>query len=475
MRHFNGSAGPELTALPPGGGMVRTDVTDLSPSGPSSLWQTAAPPAWHNRARTAQASPQVWAAPSTPQDVALVTARAAEAGLRVRPVGAGTALSPLAAGQEVMLSLAGLRGVSALDEAGGTVTVWAGTPLGELAAALDSRGLSVPGLGGHAEQTLGGALATGAHATGLSSPRLGAAVTELELVDGQGQVQRLRPGDPHFGAAALSLGALGVVTRATLRTQPAYRLRLSTRPVSWGELRALGPEYAQAAPHVSLTWRPSREDHEAVLLRRAWPVDSAAEAESSPGPVGSLLGGPAQALADAGALFSPLPAPMRHLLESRAQAEVVLAPQHALLTGGDPLRELEYAVPLAALTLALRDLRSVLIRAGTQGTPLQLPLGVRFVAADDLLLGTPAGEGMAVIALGAPLALPPEVTAPHFREAEGVLRSYGGLPAWGRLHGLGESELAALYPGWTEFRAAREALDPQRRFGSPYLRRVLGE
>lgn len=375
----------------------------------------------------------------------------------------------------MMLSLAGLRGVAELNEAGGTVTVWAGTPLGELAAALDSRGLGVPGLGGHAKQTLGGALATGAHATGLSSSRLGAAVTELELIDGQGQVQRLRPEDAHFSAAALSLGALGAVTRATLRTQPAYRLRLSTRAVGWGELMALGLEYAQAAPQVSLTWRPAREDHEAVLLRRAWPVDRAAKAESAPGAGTSLLGGPAQALADAGALFSPLPAPMRQLLESRAQAEVVLAPHHALLAGGDPLRELEYAVPLAALTPALRDLRSVLTRASTQGTPLQLPVGVRFVAADDLLLGTPAGEGRAVITLGAPLALPAEVTGPHFREAEGVLRAYGGLPAWGRLHGLGETELAALYPGWADFRAARDALDPQRRFGSPYLRRVLGE
>ena len=467
-------------AAPRCSGMVGTDVTDLSSSGTPLLWQTAAPPAWQNRARTAQASPQVWAAPRTPQETAQSIAHAAEAGLRVRPVGAGTALSPLAVGQEVMLSLQGMRGVAELNEAAGTVTVWAGTPLGELAAALDSRGLSVPGLGGHAAQTLGGALATGAHATGLASPRLGAAVTELELVDGQGELRRLRPGDPHFGAAALSLGALGVVTRATLRLQPAYRLRVSTRPVGWGELMALGPEYAQAAPYVSLTWRPAREDHEAVLLRRAWPAETGTGAPATDVPAtgaaqGGLLGGPAQALAEAGTLFSPLPAPVRGLLEARAQADAVLAPQHALLAAGDPLRELEYAVPLAALTPALRDLRAVLAQAGTQGTALQLPVGVRFVAPDDLPLGTPAGEGMAVIALGAPLALPPEVTGPHFRGAEGVLRAHGGLPAWGRLHALGEHELAALYPGWAEFRAARDALDPERRFGSPYLRRVLGE
>ncbi|WP_261663352.1 FAD-binding oxidoreductase [Deinococcus sp. Marseille-Q6407] len=453
--------------------MVRTDVTDTD-----LVWQTE-PPAWQNRAGTAQASPAVWAVPRSAEAAAAAVARAAEEGLRVRPVGAGTALSPLAAGQEVMLSVAGLRGVAALDPAAGTVTVWAGTPLGELAAALDSRGLSVPGLGGRASQTLGGALSTGTHGSGLSSARLAASVTGLELVDGQGQLHRLHPGQALFGAAALSLGALGVLTRVTLRVQPAYRLRLSTRPVSWGEVLALGPEYAQAAPHVSLTWRPAHEDHEAILLRRAWPEEAVSgedrAAAAGAGSTAGLLGGPAQALAEAGELFSPLPAPLRNLLQQRAQAAVLLAPQQALLAADTPLRELEYAVPLAALTATLRDLRAALSSASSAGPALQLPVGVRFVAPDDLPLGTPAGEGAAVIALGAPLELPPEVTGPHFREAEGVLRGHGGRPSWGKLHALGEHELAALYPGWTEFRAARAALDPERRFGSPYLRRILGE
>ncbi|WP_170166045.1 FAD-binding protein [Deinococcus radiophilus] len=438
-----------------------------------SDWQPDPRP-WHNRARTAQAAPGFWATPSTPAAVAAAIAQAAEQGLRVRPVGAGTALSPLAAGQEVMLSVAALRGVQALDRDTGTVTVWAGTPLGELSAALDSHGLALEGLGGHAAQTVGGAVSTGVHGSGLGSSRLAASVTELVLIDAQGSAHTLRPGDAYFGAAALSLGALGVLTSLTLRVRPAARLRLDPRAVSWGELMALGPEYAQAAPLVSLTWRPDQDDAEAVLLRRAWPT----EAESGgdrPATGAGLVDGAARALADLGGQFSALPAPVRGLLEGRTRSEGLLAPQHALLASSEALREMEYAVPLAALTTTLRDLRSALARASAAGTALQLPVGVRFVAADDLLLGTPVGEGQAVLTLAAPLQLPPEVTGPHFREAEGVFRAHGGRPAWGRLHGLGETELAALYTGWADFRAARDYFDLQRRFGSPYLRRVLGE
>ncbi len=420
------------------------------------------PPAWQNRARTVQASPQVWAAPRDTAEVAAAVLRAEASGLQVRPVGAGTALSPLAAGREVMLSTAHLRGLDGLDEAAGTVTVQAGTPLGELTAALERRGLTLKGLGGQAAQTVGGALAAGAHSSGLTLPRLGAAALALELVDGRGQVHRLTPGGGgHWGAAALSLGALGILTRVTLAVEPARTLQVSTQRVSWGEVLALGPEYAQAAPLVSLVWHPEQEDGEAVRLRRSWPTDeplNRAPEEASP-----ASGGP-----------GPLPALLEGLRERRLGRErggtQRLSPRQALLAAAPPARELEYAVPLAALTAALRDLRATLARVG--GPPL--PVRVQFVGPDALPLGTPPGEGHAALTLSAPLDLLPATSGPQFREAEAVLRAHGGLPGWGKLHALGEPELAALYPRWAEFQAARNHFDPLRRFASPYLRRVLG-
>lgn len=370
-----------------------------------------------------------------------------------------------------MLSLLHLRGVLEANAAAGTVTVWAGTPLGELAAALHSRGLMLAGLGGHAAQTLGGVLSTGAHGSSLGQPRLSEAVTELRLVDGQARSHKLRPDHPHFAAAALSLGALGVLTAVTLRVEPAQNLHTESRSLAWGEALALAPEYAGSAPHAALTWRPWREDHEAVLLRRAYPTDEAPTA----GAAGGWMDGAASALADADTQFSPVPKPLRSTLERRRMGAQVLSAHAALLAVAEPLRELEYAVPLAALPSTLRDLRIAFTRIAAAGQVLHVPLEVRFVAPDSLMLGTPEGEGHAAISLVTPLGLPPATSAPYFREAEAVLRGHAGLPQWGKLHGLGEGELAALYPAWADFRAARDHFDPERRFASPYLRRILGE
>ncbi|MGP4050270.1 D-arabinono-1,4-lactone oxidase, partial [Streptomyces sp. 2A115] len=42
------------------------------------------------------------------------------------------------------------------------------------------------------------------------------------------------------------------------------------------------------------------------------------------------------------------------------------------------------------------------------------------------------------------------------------------------IHTRGADHLAKTYPRFTEFTALRDRLDPERRFGNDYLRRVLG-
>jgi hypothetical protein len=42
------------------------------------------------------------------------------------------------------------------------------------------------------------------------------------------------------------------------------------------------------------------------------------------------------------------------------------------------------------------------------------------------------------------------------------------------MHNLGADTLRELYPRFDDFRAARDRLDPERRFGNSYLERVLG-
>ena len=51
---------------------------------------------------------------------------------------------------------------------------------------------------------------------------------------------------------------------------------------------------------------------------------------------------------------------------------------------------------------------------------------------------------------------------------------FEGRPHWGKRHGLGAAELESLYPRWGEFQAARDRLDPDRRFANGHLEHLLG-
>jgi xylitol oxidase len=70
------------------------------------------------------------------------------------------------------------------------------------------------------QATIGGAIATGTHGTG-KHPILAGSVAALELVTAEGAVTHLTRGENDlFNAAAVSLGAFGVVTSVTLDILP---------------------------------------------------------------------------------------------------------------------------------------------------------------------------------------------------------------------------------------------------------------
>jgi hypothetical protein len=88
---------------------------------------------------------------------------------------------------------------------------------------LDDAGLALPITGGISHQTLGGFLSTGS-AGGSLRHSFQDAVQRIDFVDGTGAERSLRRGDPHFPAALVGLGLLGIITEVELRCVPRYRI-----------------------------------------------------------------------------------------------------------------------------------------------------------------------------------------------------------------------------------------------------------
>ena len=171
--------------------------------------------------------------PGSTAEVAAVVQTCARHGTALVPQGGNTGLVgggvPDASGRQVLLSLARLNRVRAIDRANLTMTVEAGCVLQAVQQAADSAGLLFPlSLAAEGSCTIGGNLAT--NAGGTQVLRFGNArdlCLGLEVVTAAGEVWNglsgLRKDNTGYDLRDLFIGSegtLGIITAATLKLYP---------------------------------------------------------------------------------------------------------------------------------------------------------------------------------------------------------------------------------------------------------------
>ncbi|MDQ1657739.1 MAG: L-gulono,4-lactone dehydrogenase, partial [Cryptosporangiaceae bacterium] len=143
---------------------------------------------WVNWGRNQRCRPMSVCSPSTVDELAATVKSAAEAGRRVKPVGAGHSFTAIAATDGVQLRLDKLSGIVAAEPQSGLVTLFAGTCLRDVPGLLAPYGLAMENLGDIDAQTIAGAVSTGTHGTGLRYGGIAAQIRALSLVLADGSV-----------------------------------------------------------------------------------------------------------------------------------------------------------------------------------------------------------------------------------------------------------------------------------------------
>ncbi|HYG94133.1 MAG TPA: D-arabinono-1,4-lactone oxidase [Nocardioides sp.] len=432
---------------------------------------------WRNWSGLESASGLRTAAPRSVAEVAAEVRRASARRETVKMAGTGHSFTGIARPEHTQLLPSSLRGITAVDREAGTVTALAGTPLKMLNAELERLGLSLHNMGDIAEQTLAGAISTGTHGTGGRAAGLAAQVVGLELVTGSGEVVTASSSENAdvLELARVGLGALGVLTSVTFAVERLFLLRAEERPVPWAEGLAAFDDLVAGHDHVDMYWFP----HSEVLLTKRNTRVGTDLSTAAPLPGwrawldDELLSNTVFGLQTAALNLLPdalTPRANRlasRLLGPRTYTDVA----HRVFTTERRVRfkEMEYGVPREAGLSALTEARRALERSGLR---VGFPVEIRVAPADDVPLSTGHGRDTLYLAFHTHRRAPHEE---YFAVMEAVLRDHGGRPHWGKLHSLGCSDLAALYPRFGDFLALRDRLDPDRVFDNDYLRRVLGD
>ncbi len=436
--------------------------------------------AWTNWARTERTTPL---RVERPRDVESLVRVVTEAGPSpVRVVGAGHSFTGAAATDGILVSLdavADVESVRPRPDGTAYVTVGAGIRLGALNRALAVHGLAMRNLGDIDRQSIAGAISTGTHGTGARLGGLATQVVGLRLVTAAGDVLDV-DADQHgelFQAARLGLGAVGLIAAVTIEAVPAFSLEAVEEPWPLEQvLDALeGPDgLVESNDHLEFYWFPHTRR---ALTKRNNRIDP--RSRSAAPPLGRVRGWIDDELLS-NTVFEATNrltavargvTPVVNQVAARAlSARRFTAPSFEVFVTPRRVRfrEMEYAIPRAALVDVLAEVDRWIRRTGEH---VPFPVEVRFAAADDVWLSTAHARESAYVAVHQYVRLP---YRRYFGAVERIMAEVDGRPHWGKLHWLDAERLATLYPRFDDFRAVRSMHDPTGRFANPYTDRVFG-
>ncbi|WP_298874098.1 D-arabinono-1,4-lactone oxidase [uncultured Microbacterium sp.] len=375
---------------------------------------------------------------------------------RVRVQATRHTFNDVADSDDVLVSLE--RMPTCIDVGGDRVRVEGLMTFAQLAPVIEAEGRALHNLGSLPHISVAGAAATGTHGSGLRNGNLSSAVEALEILDADGRTHRVDRDHAWFPAAALGIGAFGVVTAVELRTEPTYTVtQQAYTGVSWDDIvgdcdRVFG---SSRSVSVFTTWGDPAHD---LVWAKSDTGEPTWVEELGGRPVGDDIHlGRIRTVDNTTPRGTPGPWHTR-LPHFRADA---------LPSDGDEIQS-EYFVPFASAREALAAVRA--IAPGFHDQLLVTEL--RTVAADGLWLSPAFGR---------------DVLAIHFtwrNDTDGVLSALPGIeaalapfdarPHWGKAFTMPGERILESLPRAHEFDAIAREADPRGVFRNPFLQRVFG-
>lgn len=395
---------------------------------------------WANWAGNVQSAPRRVVQPASLDEVRVALWEAAAAGDTVRVAGAGHSFAPLCVTSGTLLDLSLLAGIEHLDPANGEATIWAGTRLFNLGGPLLEAGRALLNQGDIDRQALAGAVSTGTHGSGRKFGSFSSMVRAVELMRADGELVTIDASDPlRLRAASLALGLLGVLTKITLATGPAYKLREQNAAMSMEDCLALFEETERARRNAEFWWLPALDT---CVLKTFVETDDAPFRDELPEAAPGTL--------------------ERYLRPDYVDWSWRAYPSQR----NTRFVEMEYTLPLSEGPATLREIRDLV---QTSHPDCTWAVEFRTQPGEDPLLSPTQGVESATISLHQAIEKPHDL---FFRDAEPIFLAHGGRPHWGKLQYLTATQVANLYPDLPAFEAIRREMDPAGMFLNGYLQEL---
>lgn len=421
-----------------------------------------------NWGRNVRSSPEAFEQPSSTSRVVDVVNTVRRRGGSLRVVGAGHSWSGVAATDDTLVNLDRMNKVISVDRENLEVTVEAGIRLADLCAELNKRGLALLNLGSVTEQSIAGAASTGTHGSGLAYGNIATQIRAMKLVNGLGEVVRIKRDDPRLEAARLSLGMLGVITELTLEVEPTYNVLESTFSLPFESALELAPVFYENHPRVKFWWLP----HTGVV--QVFTYDKTDE-QAQESVFGERLDGAVNdyifaAILKAGEKVSGLVPALNRVVGSsyfKSGSRVARWDKGLTLAMPPVHREAEYGVPVAHTAEMMRRTRELIER---HKLTVAFINEVRFVGKDEAWL---SGSYQRDTCQFGAYTSNNRHAERFIRGVEDIAYELGGRPHWGKEFEATPEYLESVFPRYRDFCELRAEMDPDGVFANDFVRKYF--
>lgn len=424
---------------------------------------------WKNWSGNQTANPEEIRYPTSEQEVVDLVLQAKKRHKKIRVVGSGHSFSKLVPTNQILVSLDKMQGIIEADTDAQIAIVWGGTKLEALGKVLFEKGLAQENMGDINVQSIAGALSTGTHGTGAKWGTLSTQILELTLVNGRGEVVVINEDDPLlFGAARVSIGTLGIITRIKLKLEKAYKLHEITRKETLEDCLNNLDRYIQDNRNFEFFWFPHTDTVQTKFLNL---TDKPPKLPAFGKKISDVVieYHAFNTMSKVAKIFPRFTKTLSKLTAKGISNGNFINWSHDVYATARNVRfnEMEYNVPIEHFKTALLEIKEMISK---EKINVHFPVECRFVKPDDIFISPAYQREAAYIAVHQFRGMPYEE---YFCKSEAIFKKYNGRPHWGKLNFLEKEDFATLYPKWDDFCSVREKQDPDRIFLNDYLEQLF--
>jgi xylitol oxidase len=379
---------------------------------------------------------------------------------KCRALGTRHCFNRIADSEHHLISTNELNRVISLDTTKLTVTVEGGIKYGELAPYLDEKGYALHNLASLPHISVAGSIATATHGSGIGNGNLATAVKALELVMGDGGIRTVEEREM-VNAAAVNLGALGIVTKVALSIQPRYSIRQTVyEQLPLSELKIHFEKIFAAGYSVSLftDWRQDAINEVWVKTKvGATPTDLPSElfsARAAKHPLHPIAGTPAENCTEQMGIPGPWHERLPHF-------KMGFTP-----SSGTELQS-EYFVPFHHGVEAILAISKL----GPRISPHLFISEVRTIAADELWISPNRHQDSVALHFTWHQDWPAVSGLLPLIEKE--LAPFQARPHWGKLFTMPANILRRHYEKLDDFKNLAAEIDPEGKFRNEFVSTLL--